>query len=643
MAKVYGFNSGGALVPVHAMEAGTSLSVASGALFADEDGVVIGAGLDLAFSGGSKITGLAEPVDSADAATKSYVESYANSVASGLDVKRSVLAASTDDVDGVYDNGASGVGATLTGNANGELVVDGVALEVADRILVKDQAASEENGLYVVTATGGSSAPYILTRSTDADTGGADGELTPGAFTFVVEGDLNADTGWVLSSDVVIVMGTTANTWTQFSSAGIISAGAGLVKSGNTIDVASANSGIVVNANDIELALASNSGLQISSGLAVASTLAGNGLAFASGVMSLDLNELESKSIDPSTDSFAFIDSSNASGPRKVTVEDFVTAIAGAAASTGLTRAAGVLGISLGTNSGLAIVDRATDGLVLSFAGLDSAPPVNGSELFAYSSGGAMYQSDLGSIAAYIAGDGISASSGGVLALALGELAGTSVDVANDSFVFIDASNGDASRKASLGDLATAVAGEGLGSSMGVLSVNTDGSTLEINSDSLRVKDAGIVADKIGTGAVTTSKMELLNAVSALVAHDAVSSPNGKAARIVVSSGKLWTTSESAGQAGATVQGLFANAGDIAAEDDAVDLYTVDGSLLAIPSAARNAMSFDVGATVFASANGILTTNFDGDFGPGDWACPVGTALSTSSMLLRIGLPLMKA
>ena len=177
-----------------------------------------------------KITNLGTPTADTDAATKGYVDA----ARSGLDVKQSVRAATTGPI-------------TLSGTQT----VDGVSLIAGDRVLVKNQAAAATNGIYVVAAG-------AWTRATDADTSA---EVTAGMFTFVAEGTTNADTGWVLTSNDTITLDTTALAFAQFSGTGNILAGAGLTKTGDTIDVVTANSGrIVVNADSIDLATAGTAG-----------------------------------------------------------------------------------------------------------------------------------------------------------------------------------------------------------------------------------------------------------------------------------------------------------------------------------------------------------------------------------------------
>jgi hypothetical protein len=168
--------------------------------------------------GTNKITGLGTPTDGTDAATKAYVDSAAQ----GIDWKASVRAATTADVNFIT---------VINGST-----LDGVTLATGDRVLVKNQSTGSENGIYVVKASG---APD---RSTDADTGA---ELTASFAVFVEEGTVNADSGYVLTTDGAITVGTTALTFTQFTGLGQITAGDGLSKTGNTLNV-TAGTGISI-------------------------------------------------------------------------------------------------------------------------------------------------------------------------------------------------------------------------------------------------------------------------------------------------------------------------------------------------------------------------------------------------------------
>ena len=171
---------------------------------------------------------------------------YVDQVASGLDVKESVRVATTEDLSATYNNGAG----TLTADANGALAIDGVTLSIGDRVLVKDQTATTENGIYRVTNTGGASAQFVLTRTPDADEAS---EVTGGAFTFVEEGTANADNGFVATHNGTPTLGTDAITFDQFSGAGQIDAGAALSKTGNTLDVNVDDTTIEVSADALQV------------------------------------------------------------------------------------------------------------------------------------------------------------------------------------------------------------------------------------------------------------------------------------------------------------------------------------------------------------------------------------------------------
>lgn len=184
------------------------------------------------------------PTDPAHAANKQYVDA----ARSGLDVKQSVKLATNAALPG-YTHLAG----VLTATANGALSIDGATPSVTNRILVKNETSSNApfNGIYVVTAVGDGSNPFILTRADDAND---NAEVTAGMFVFVEQGDAWADSGWVLTTDGTINVGTTNLTFVQFSSAGQSIAGNGLTKSGNTIDVVGTADRITANADSIDIA-----------------------------------------------------------------------------------------------------------------------------------------------------------------------------------------------------------------------------------------------------------------------------------------------------------------------------------------------------------------------------------------------------
>lgn len=165
------------------------------------------------------------PTNTTQIASCQYVQAALDNATQGIDTKASVKAASTGNL-------------TLSGAQT----VDGIALVAGDRVLVKDQGTAANNGIYLVAAG-------AWTRATDMDAW----TEVPGAFTFVEQGTVNADTGWVSTADQGGTLGTTAITWTQFSSAGTITAGAGLTKTGNTVDVVGTAGRIVANADSIDI------------------------------------------------------------------------------------------------------------------------------------------------------------------------------------------------------------------------------------------------------------------------------------------------------------------------------------------------------------------------------------------------------
>ena len=179
--------------------------------------------------GNHRITSLAEPVASTDAATKAYVDAAVE----GLHVHAPSKAATPDTLANIsggtitYNNGSSGVGATLVTTGTYTLI-DGVNIAtVGTRILVKNEANTAHNGIYTYTDA------TTLTRATDYDT---PTEMAGGDFTFVTNGTLYNDTGWVQIEPVVTV-GTTPVVFYQFSGAGTYTAGPGLTLNGTQFSV----------------------------------------------------------------------------------------------------------------------------------------------------------------------------------------------------------------------------------------------------------------------------------------------------------------------------------------------------------------------------------------------------------------------
>lgn len=149
---------------------------------------------------------------------------YADSIGTGINFHSACAYATTAALSpaNTYNNGASGVGATLTASSNGTLTIDGYTLLVGDvgkRLLVKDEAAGANNGVYTLTQAGTASLPYILTRATDYDTSGTGtNEVDQGDFLLILSGTTNGNTSWVQQTPLPITMGSTALVFTQFGS-----------------------------------------------------------------------------------------------------------------------------------------------------------------------------------------------------------------------------------------------------------------------------------------------------------------------------------------------------------------------------------------------------------------------------------------
>jgi hypothetical protein len=164
-------------------------------------------------------------------------KTYADSIASGINFHQScVYATTTALAANTYNNGTGGVGATLTGNVNGALVIDGHTFvsptDVGKRVLIKNEGNAAYNGVYTVTQTGSAGAVYILTRATDFDTAGSGvDQIDQGDFFLITSGTANANTSWVQQTPLPITVGTTGIVFSQFGAPLTYSAGTGLNES----------------------------------------------------------------------------------------------------------------------------------------------------------------------------------------------------------------------------------------------------------------------------------------------------------------------------------------------------------------------------------------------------------------------------
>lgn len=166
-------------------------------------------------------------------------KTYADSIANGVNFHAACNLATTAALPtNTYNNGSSGVGATLTATANAALVVDSVTVSLNQRILVKNEVSGANNGVYTVTQVGSGALPYILTRATDYDTSGTGtNEVDQGDLLLVLSGTVNANTSWVQQTPLPITIGTTAIVFIQFAAVQTYTAGTGLTLATNQFSI----------------------------------------------------------------------------------------------------------------------------------------------------------------------------------------------------------------------------------------------------------------------------------------------------------------------------------------------------------------------------------------------------------------------
>ena len=193
-----------------------------------------------------------DPTSALQSATKQYVDTIA---AAGIHYHAPVRVEHPSNLTAAYDNGSSGVGATLTNSGTqAALVLDNVTMVAADRVLIAAQTNQAHNGVYTVTNIGSASTNWVLTRATDADSyGPSDPDaLGEGDAFFIKEGDTNAGHLDVMTTSGTITFGTTNIVFSEVAETSIYSAGDGLTLTG-TVFAAGAGTGVTVNANDIAI------------------------------------------------------------------------------------------------------------------------------------------------------------------------------------------------------------------------------------------------------------------------------------------------------------------------------------------------------------------------------------------------------
>jgi len=206
---------------------------------------------DASFTANVTFTNLPTSSDTVVSSNQLVTKTYVDVFLQGLEYKGSVTAKTTAALPAcTYNNGASGVGATLTGNANGALAAqDGVTLTVNQLLLVNNQASSFQNGIYTLTQVGTGGTPFILTRATNFD---ASADIVQGAFVSVLMGTLYGNTVWAMDSTSNPTVGTDAITFSQLSAPTVYTASLGVQLVGNDFQAdLDANGAIITIGNSL--------------------------------------------------------------------------------------------------------------------------------------------------------------------------------------------------------------------------------------------------------------------------------------------------------------------------------------------------------------------------------------------------------
>lgn len=299
------------------------------------------------------LAGLAEPVNSNEAATKNYVDS----VAQGLDVLEGCKVATTANLAYTYADGSGtlGAGATLENQTQEVVTIDGQALVAGERVLVKDQTDKKQNGIYTVTTVGSIGAKLLLTRTSDFDKAE---HIEHGKFTFVQNGTAGGNHGFVLAgtNPYSTVTGATVSVTSGSNSVTVTAA------TGDKITFASANMGVEIDgefyttsangdvakdatftlnrvvprtASNVPIKLCNKIGsvnIEFTQFSGAASLTAEKGILQTSNTLSLNLSTVETETVDVANDFVAFLDNTD-SGTKKVKIADIVSGVAGALTS----------------------------------------------------------------------------------------------------------------------------------------------------------------------------------------------------------------------------------------------------------------------------------------------------------------------
>lgn len=187
---------------------------------------------DIDLQGVFKVKGSVAPIDGQDLVNLDYLQNYVSGVRDPKDACK-----------------VATIGSNISLSGGAPDTLDGISLALNDRILVKDQSNGAQNGLYRVSVLGtGSNGTWVRTADADVDI-----EVTQGLFVYVAEGSINAKSGWLLTTSDPITVGTTSLSFVQVTGLGDVTAGSGLSKSGNTLDVNVDNTTLDINSDQLRI------------------------------------------------------------------------------------------------------------------------------------------------------------------------------------------------------------------------------------------------------------------------------------------------------------------------------------------------------------------------------------------------------
>lgn len=228
-------------------------------------------------------------------AIKTYVDTIA---AAGIHYHTAVRVESPTNLNAAYNNGSSGVGATLTNSGTlAAISIDGVSLSLNDRVLIYNQSNAAHNGVYTVTTVGDGATAWVLTRATDADSYGASDPdaLGEGDAFFVQEGDTGAGELYVMNTSGTITFGTTNITFTVIAETAVYSAGTGLTLSGTEFSITNPNISIS-DSSSSSTSIPLGGSFSILGGTGISSTVNGSEMTLT--LSGIDATDIADGSVD---------------------------------------------------------------------------------------------------------------------------------------------------------------------------------------------------------------------------------------------------------------------------------------------------------------------------------------------------------